>query len=127
MRRFTNDMFSGKQIKVFFSAPTSGLDSRLGSDTKRQLYRVFKEGLHNAVRHSECTEIRVELTSAGSSLRLVIRDDGKGFDPQTATVGHGLDSMRNRSKTLGGQLEIRTGLGQGTEIVLEIPHGRKRS
>jgi len=126
MRRFTNDMAGGNPIRVSFSAPTAGLEKPLDSEARRQFYRVFKESLNNAVRHSGCTHLQIEVVSDQVGLRLRVRDDGRGFDPETITAGHGLDSMRSRAEALGGRLEIRTKSGEGTAITLELPRGRRR-
>ena len=56
--------------------------------------------------------------------RLVVRDDGKGFDPQAAGRGLGLASMRERADSVGGRLTVHTRTGEGTVIVLEVPGGR---
>jgi signal transduction histidine kinase len=57
-------------------------------------------------------------------VRLVVRDDGKGFDPQAAGRGLGLVSMRERADSVGGRLAVQTQEGAGTLIELEVPGGR---
>jgi len=124
MRRFVNDLVATRSIDVTFTAPSDGLDLGLAADTKRQLYRVFKESLNNAVRHSDCSAIEVELSMADSTLRLAIRDDGRGFDSREIEPGQGLDSIRRRAESAGGRLRVRSSPGQGTEIRMEIPRQR---
>ena len=97
--------------------------------------RVAQEALHNALKHSGATRIDVSLEASaqesnGKALgsacgtRLVVKDDGKGFDPEAAGRGLGLVSMRERADSVGGRLTVRTKEGAGTVIELEVPGGR---
>jgi signal transduction histidine kinase len=96
--------------------------------------RVAQEALHNALRHSQGEHIDVSLSAirerdaaadrfAGGA-RLVVRDDGVGFDPGAAGRGLGLVSMRERADSVGGRLTVRTNPGEGTVVELEVPGGR---
>ena len=89
-----------------------------------EVYRIALEALRNAFRHAEAKAIEAEIVY-GDSLRVRIRDDGKGFDPaimKEAPSGHyGLPGMRERAEHIGGKLDVWTGAGAGTEIQLSIP------
>ena len=87
-------------------------------------YRIVAELLHNALRHAQATEVRVEVRRLPSSLRLLVADDGRGFDPHEAAPrqgGLGLRGVRARAGYLRGQVLVSTQLGQGTSIAVEIP------
>jgi signal transduction histidine kinase len=89
------------------------------------VYRIALEALRNAFRHSEAKAIEAEILY-GDSLRVRIRDDGKGIDPAVMREGgrsghYGLPGMRERAESVGGKLDIWTGPGAGTEIQLSIP------
>ena len=90
--------------------------------------RVMQEALHNALRHAEASRIDVSLHAVtdrpDGGARLVVKDDGKGFDPEAAGRGLGLVSMRERADSVGGRLTVSTQEGQGTVIELEVPGGR---
>jgi signal transduction histidine kinase len=91
--------------------------------------RVAQEALHNALRHAGASRIDVSLLAAasdqpGGGVRLVVQDDGKGFDPAAAGRGLGLVSMRERADSVGGRLTVTTQADQGTVIELEVPGGR---
>jgi signal transduction histidine kinase len=92
--------------------------------------RVAQEALHNALRHARASRIDVSLHAArtdrpGSGVRLVVRDDGGGFDPEAAARGLGLVSMRERADSVGGRLTVSTQVGgRGTVVELEVPGGR---
>jgi PAS domain S-box-containing protein len=87
------------------------------------LYRVLQEAMQNSVRHSDSTEMHVQLTGEEDQIRLVISDRGKGFDMKSAhsASGLGLASMRERVKQVFGSLEIHSKPGQGTRIEVTVP------
>ena len=91
--------------------------------------RVAQEALHNALRHAGASRIDVALHAVAAGpcaggVRLVVRDDGKGFDQEAAGRGLGLVSMRERADSVGGRLTVSTRPGRGTAIELEVPGGR---
>jgi ligand-binding sensor domain-containing protein/two-component sensor histidine kinase len=125
MRRFASDTLSARDIELSFSAPQSEPDLRLGADIRRQVYLVFKESLNNAVRHSGCRRVEIELQKSAGSLTLSIRDDGSGFDPALDSDGNGLASIRRRAEELAGSLRIDSTPGRGTTVRLLVPLGRQ--
>ncbi|HET9172424.1 MAG TPA: GAF domain-containing sensor histidine kinase [Actinospica sp.] len=93
--------------------------------------RVAQEALHNALKHAGASRIEVFLKPITTGperlvggVKLVVRDDGEGFDPQAAGRGLGLVSMRERADSVGGRLAVQTETGKGTVIALEVPGGR---
>ncbi|MCH7579728.1 MAG: GAF domain-containing sensor histidine kinase [Chloroflexi bacterium] len=88
------------------------------------LFRIAQESLNNASKHAGANRIDVELAVEEGSVRLVVKDDGKGFDvsdPQIRAHRLGLTSMEERADELGGRLRIESTKGQGTRVVLEVP------
>jgi signal transduction histidine kinase len=90
------------------------------------VYRIVGEALRNAFKHAAARHIEVEIYYDDSQLRLRVRDDGKGIDPQVldgaGRAGHwGLLGMRERANLIGGKLEVWSSPGSGTEIELIIP------
>jgi len=89
------------------------------------IYRIAGEALRNAFRHARSTEVEAELTYSARLLRVRIRDNGTGIDPaiiETGRDGHwGLQGMRERAQQIGGQLEIWSQPGAGTEVDLSVP------
>lgn len=84
------------------------------------LLRGAQEALTNIRRHAAATQVTVRLSTADSAVRLEVRDDGRGFDPDTG-AGFGLRGMRARAEQVGGRLSVRSGPEHGTELVLEVP------
>jgi PAS domain S-box-containing protein len=80
------------------------------------LFRVAQEALNNVVRHSRATGVRVALNAIANEVRLVICDDGSGFDASGKTGGIGLIGMRERMRAVTGDFQIISAPGAGTEI-----------
>jgi signal transduction histidine kinase len=96
---------------------------RLPEDVALCAFRVAQEALRNVTRHARASAVNISLATADGALRLAVRDNGIGFDPdepqRAASLGHA--SMRERVRLLGGVLEIRSVPGFGTTIQTSIP------
>lgn len=92
------------------------------TDVRQGLAQVVREATSNAVRHGRATAVVIRVDGAAGSLRVVVADDGRGFDVGAArTGGFGLRSMRERVERLGGTLGVRSEPGSGTEVEVAIP------
>lgn len=91
----------------------------LSSEVELVIYRVVQEALTNALRHAHATEATVTLRRAEDDVVLVVSDDGRGIPESTRASG--LDGMRERAMLIDAELEIHSGAGRGTEIVLAVP------
>ena len=93
---------------------------------REAVLRIAREATCNAARHGRASHVLVTL-QAGDPLRLTVTDDGIGFDAEAALRdghGFGLESMRERARTVGGTLSIWSGPGEGTEISATLPRDR---
>ncbi len=91
-------------------------------EIKQDLYRIVQEALHNTVKHARASQVELRLNQADGVVTVEVRDNGKGFDTSTSFPGHlGLHSMRERVKSLGGELTIESSPGQGTCIRAQVP------
>jgi two-component system, NarL family, sensor histidine kinase UhpB len=119
------DGWNERHPEAFCSLSARGRFDRLGGQIAINVYRIVQESLTNAAKHSRASEIRIELEHdtgpRGGNLRLDIRDDGEGFDPDRARLGLGLIGMRERTEALGGKLELRAAPGRGVAIRIEVP------
>jgi signal transduction histidine kinase len=86
------------------------------------LFRIAQEALHNIVKHSRSTSATVRLIPTKAGVRLRIADRGKGFDAAAREgAGLGLLSMRERVDFAGGRIAIRSAVGRGTRVVVNLP------
>jgi signal transduction histidine kinase len=96
------------------------LPACIGKSIQICLYRLVQEGLNNAVRHAPGAACSVSARSSDSTLEVEISDTGSGFDHKTiatSSSGLGLPGLRERIESVGGQFEIRSNEGQGTQLV----------
>ena len=121
MRRFAAESLDNAKIDVRFDGPAPGLDIRVGSDVRREVFLIFKEGINNLRRYANCTSAVIGVRLRGSSLELTIEDDGVGLDAGAPSEGLGLRSMRRRAERLGAELHLRSAPGAGTAMSLVVP------
>jgi signal transduction histidine kinase len=91
-----------------------------------QVYRIGREAITNSFRHAHATEVQTEISYRPNGLRLLFRDNGDGINERILDAGaqdgrNGLMGMRERAKKMGAHLDIRSHLGSGTRIVLQVP------
>jgi two-component system NarL family sensor kinase len=96
----------------------------LPSRVEVALYRVCQEALTNVARHAGADRVSIRLVATPDEVRLVIRDDGCGFDPSRVTEErHGMIGMRERADTIGGSIEVESSSDSGTRIEVAVPLG----
>ena len=100
--------------------------ARLASELETVVYRIVREALVNTARHSGAAHAAVDVACADGSVRVVVADDGCGFDPenleQRAWPRLGLVAMRERAESVEGSFAVRSAPGEGTEIELVLPY-----
>jgi signal transduction histidine kinase len=107
---------------------TTGTVRRLPPDVELTAYRIVQEALNNVLQHANATQAWVEVRFEAEYLSISVRDDGQGFDAPDlpdalARQGHfGLMGIQERTLLHGGQLSIRSKLGEGTEITVRLPY-----
>jgi len=112
----------GDRTGIVAHLETEGDPAALDGEKQTVIYRIAQEALANAGRHAGASRVDVSLTAAGEGARLRVADDGSGFDPVTARRGGlGLEGMAERAKLVGGELDLRSAPGAGTEITLRLP------
>lgn len=88
------------------------------------LFRLVRELLFNVVKHAETDRASIRLAKQDGRLRVVIEDDGRGFDPSALDdqdEGLGLVSVRERIRMIGGEFEVASAPGEGTRVVIDVP------
>ena len=98
----------------------------IGLPTKSALYRVTQELLANSFKHAHADTVDVTLRQTPDALRILVSDDGVGFDTDTRTLrpdgGQGLTGITDRLVSLGGAIDIRSAPGKGTTVTVTLPH-----
>jgi signal transduction histidine kinase len=101
-------------IIVSSDTPSDNLDL----DFKRNFYLVYKEALHNILKHAHATHVDITIGHQKKQLMLKIVDNGVGFDEQTVLHGNGLKNIRTRAAKMGAHLSLTSVPGKGTTIEL---------
>ncbi len=116
--RLTKTLSSGRSVTVHARVdPIRG-----NANQEIALYQIAKEALTNALTHSRCSNLWVELSDDGSGPTLSIRDDGRGFDATASKDGHyGLLIMRERAAAVGGDVYVDSSPGSGTKVTAVFP------
>jgi signal transduction histidine kinase len=94
--------------------------TRYPPDIETAIYRVVQEALNNAIRHAHATTVRIAIEEQANVVRLSVRDDGQGFDPERPVEGFGLTGMRERVALLRGDLEVASS-ADGTTVSAALP------
>lgn len=90
-------------------------------DEDRIVYRLVQESLTNVVKHARASRAEVRAGESEGAIEILVRDDGDGFDSAASTAGRGLTGMRERIELMGGEIEVSSKPGDGTEVVARVP------
>jgi signal transduction histidine kinase/ligand-binding sensor domain-containing protein len=111
--------------KTGYRVIVHGVTRPLRPVIRDEAYRIGREALVNAFLHAQANSVELEVEYTGRFLRLVVRDDGCGVDPQVMDLGReghwGLIGMRERSERVGATFKLRSRLGAGTEVEFRVP------
>lgn len=112
---------SGARFRILVMGQSKALKPAI----QEQIYLIVREAVLNALRHSEATSIEADVEYQRRQLRVVVRDNGRGIDPQMLRLegdSHwGLLGMHERAKCIGAQLRIWSKRGAGTEVEISVP------
>jgi signal transduction histidine kinase len=120
---FASDLLGVAHIACRLDIPIELPGIPLEAEQRHELFLVFKEALNNIIKHSGASEVRISLRIEPDSIRLVVEDNGRGFDATTLPdgKGNGLPNMRNRLQRLGGKVEVHSEPGKGTRVEIIQP------
>jgi len=120
VRAMAEDLSTDDAYKVNISLPDELPD--MDAEKALAIFRIIQESLTNIRKYANAGEIGVGIRIDEDRVRLVVSDDGQGFDvTTTARGGHGVSGMRHRAQMFGGRLEIKSAPGQGTQVRAYIP------
>jgi signal transduction histidine kinase len=118
---FVGEYLSNSGVVCRFKIPVAFPAVMLEGRVRHELFLAVKETLNNVVRHSGAGEVVFGMTVAGSTLEIVITDNGKGFDPAAGGDGNGLRNLPARLSKVGGRCGVDSVRGQGTTVTVHLP------
>lgn len=122
LRNFASRISESRDIVLDFKFDQSLLNYNIGMETRKNLYLICKEAINNSVKYSGGKNLKVHFSNpARSILRVMVTDDGAGFNPEAGAEGNGLRSMKHRAAQLNAVLKIVSEPGNETGVILEMP------
>jgi signal transduction histidine kinase len=118
LRQLAEAVMSHKKIDIQINSANEG---KLPLEVKAGLYRLVQEALNNVAKHSRATQASLDLIWESDCIQLLIRDNGRGFDPEQVAEGLGFSIMQERAADIGAQLKIESTIGAGTQILIMCP------
>ncbi|MCC7373406.1 MAG: hypothetical protein IT581_02030 [Verrucomicrobiales bacterium] len=126
---FAEETLRDTDLRLRLDLPEAPSERPLPAPVRHQLFLAVKEALHNAVKHSGATEIRLSLREEDDWVRVTVVDNGSGLNPANpAEDGNGLHNMRSRMQTIGGHCDIGSPAAGGVRVTFLVPvHGTSPS
>ncbi|MBK8088131.1 MAG: PAS domain S-box protein [Chitinophagaceae bacterium] len=119
-----NDLIENVQvlekIDINYVSPPD-LEVKIGKSLKLTLYRIIQEQLNNIIKHAYATRVTIELFEEDGFIKLIITDDGKGFEVETVKMGLGLKNITSRAELQNGTVNIVSNPDEGCKIIIQIP------
>ena len=116
---FAGELFEGGPTRCRLDLPAELPAQPLPPDVRHNIFLIVKEKLTNILKHAGASEVQLQIKVTPQTLEIVIADNGKGFDVDTAaSAGHrnGLGNMKRRAEAVGGKLTLTSAPGQGTRM-----------
>ncbi|MFZ5450183.1 MAG: PAS domain S-box protein [Thermodesulfobacteriota bacterium] len=117
-----------KYHEMELSLEMDDIDGLFFREEEINIYRIFQETLTNIVKHAQAQRVNIVIRRQAEGVSFKVADDGRGFDVEQVLAkdgskqGLGLAALEERVNMLGGTLQIRTQINQGTEILFEVPY-----
>jgi signal transduction histidine kinase/ligand-binding sensor domain-containing protein len=120
MKSFASELLTAKGVKLIFDNRKEVSSERLTLEQRKNFYLLFKEAINNISKYAEAKAVTVSIVVEKHVFRMVISDDGKGFDVNIRNEGNGLVNMKRRAEDLGGKLVLVSSPGNGTILELDF-------
>ncbi len=110
-----------RELKIEVTGP--GLEKRLDADLETAIFKSVQELLSNIVKHSGANFAEVNISQDDTLLKIIIQDNGNGFDTENITWGQGFTTIRQRMLELNGEFIINSSMKSGTTVLMKMPLG----
>jgi len=120
--KYAQQFLESSSIRCRFNMPQELPTKILSELTRRNLFLAMKEALNNAVKHSEASELTLQIELNGSRLNIIVADNGRGFDSVQASQNrNGLTNMKLRMAEIGGDCQVVSRPGGGCQVSFQVP------
>lgn len=121
LARYAETFFRDTPIRCRFAIDDDLPDTPCGLGVRRNLLLGVKEAFNNVLRHSGADKVELIIERRNRLLRIVVQDNGTGFDAKTISPGEGLRNLQLRAREAGGQFSLHSNPGEGTAVEFMIP------
>lgn len=121
MRRYAAEVLEGANIRYSLQSDEQMSNRKLNMELRRDVYLLFKESINNIYKHSKATSVDIRVWLDRNHLRMLIRDNGIGFDSKASTHRNGIKNMHARAKKWRGSVSLVTEEGKGTTTDIALP------
>ncbi len=127
LKRLVTEYRSNTFAEVSLTGPKDELD-HLPQTNSLALFHICQETLANAAKHSGAKRVDITVWTTSERVMMEIHDDGKGFDLEkmAMTIGHGLSNMQTRARSVGGEVDLTSVIGDGTTVLAWVPRHARR-
>jgi two-component system sensor histidine kinase UhpB len=120
MRSLFYMLLKAKAIEFSFKADENLNHLSLAIPVRKNFYLLFKEAINNLVKYSNATRVSSHISLENKNVKMIIRDNGIGFDMEHTQMGNGIKNMKRRAAEIGAKLLIESSEGKGTNIELSF-------
>jgi signal transduction histidine kinase len=120
VRHFATTLFEARGIDYSIDIQKNINEVDLPMDYRQHIYLILKEAINNLVKYSHATRAALEVRFDSQHLTLSVRDDGRGFDPDSPATGNGISGMQRRARMMNAGLSIVSSPGAGASIRLQV-------
>ncbi|MBK7871191.1 MAG: hypothetical protein IPJ74_11185 [Saprospiraceae bacterium] len=120
MRQFGLKILEARGIEFKVQVSEGFRSGRLNIGQRRNIYLIFKEAINNVSKYADCSQVELRIDLIMNQLKMIITDNGKGFNEQEVELGYGLSNMRKRAEEIGGVLDLESHINKGTKIELKV-------
>ena len=124
LKRLATEYRANTFAEVTLKGPQKGLEDLLQARSLA-LFHICQESLANAAKHAGAKRVDINVWTTDDRVIMEVRDNGKGFDidKMSMTIGHGLSNVQTRARSVGGEVDITSMIGEGTTILAWVPRG----
>jgi signal transduction histidine kinase len=116
-----DDLLEETNIRLKLNRPKDVPNHVVSARLRHQLFLAVSEALNNAVKHSQATQMEIDISLVKSRFQIIVSDNGVGFDPQDQKEkGHGMSNMQARLKNIEGNFEITSQPGRGARVLISV-------
>jgi signal transduction histidine kinase len=114
---------SAAATSIRFTTNITPIDGLLSEESEINVYRIIQEGINNVIKHSNATEVRIDIKRIEQAIQITVEDNGRGFAVErtsSSNRGFGLTGISERVKMIGGTHTIESTVGQGTTLTIKV-------